>query len=133
MTNGFLGFPWEAYHPTSSTSLFNLKPPKPRLGPLTQNGMMAKGAYCEEKLISAEHVRSKHQLREFCGFAASVGPPDWLISKLNGLEKWRDMRASKIECLCTGAQVSMHDSSLRRRLGVIARNFLRAYKPFAFV
>ncbi len=32
---------------------------------------------------------------------AGVGTHDWPVDKLSGLEEWRDMRASKTECMRT--------------------------------
>ncbi len=106
-----------------------LKTAKPRLGPPNRNGTMAKDACCyEQYFFSAECVRSKPQLREFCGFATCVGLPDWPINTLSGLEKWRDISTSKIECMRTTSQVSTHESPECRWLHVGARSSLWAYK-----
>ncbi len=43
---------------------------------------------------------------------------------LTGLEKWRDMRASKVEHMCTGALICTHESFQRQRLDEGAVTFL---------
>ncbi len=49
---------------------------------------------------------------------------DWPVDKLSGL----DVRAPKIECMCTGAQVCTHESSQRRQLDIGAETFLWAHE-----
>ncbi len=53
---------------------------------------------------------------------------NWPADKLSGLEKLRDMGASKIACMNAVAQVCTHESLQRRRLNVGVWSFLGAHE-----